>query len=98
LRIQAQITGISSIFHILFTDEPITNSEAARRSNKLIYRIFELSMLNKGINLGKGHSSFLSTPVTDTDIERTLGAANETLTAMKPTIMDIAPTLVQQPS
>ena len=97
MKIKAQITGISSIFHILFTDEPITNYDAARRSNKLIYRIFELSMLNKGINLGKAHSSFLSNPVTDADIEQTLGAANETLTAMKPMIRDIAPTLIEKP-
>jgi glutamate-1-semialdehyde 2,1-aminomutase len=95
LNIKAQVTGISSIFHLQFTDEPIINADSARRANRLLYRIFELSMLNKGINLGKSHSSFLSEPMTDSDIKRTLNAAQETLAAMKPMIKDIAPTLVK---
>jgi glutamate-1-semialdehyde aminotransferase len=59
------------------------------------YRIFELSMLNKSINIGKSHSSFLSEPMTDSDIKRTLEAAQETLTTMKTMIKDIAPALVK---
>jgi len=95
LGIKAQVTGISSIFHLHFTDEPIVNADSARRTNTLLYRIFELSMLNKGINLGKSHSSFLSEPMTDSDIKRTLDATQETLAAMKPIIKDIAPALVK---
>jgi glutamate-1-semialdehyde 2,1-aminomutase len=95
LGIRAQVTGISSIFHLHFTDESIVNADSARRANKLLYRIFELSMLNEGINLGKSHSSFLSEPMTDSDIERMLNAAQETLATMKPMIKDIAPILVK---
>jgi len=94
LKIKAQVAGISSIFHLLFLDERIVNVNSIRRANKLLYRCFELSMLNKGINLGKGHSSFCSTPMTNTDVKRTLKAAEETLAAMKPLIKDVAPTLV----
>lgn len=94
LKIKAQVTGVASIFHMHFTDEPIVNIDAARGANKLLYRCFELSMLNKGINLGKGHSSFCSAPMTGGDIERTLKAAEETLAWMKPLIKDVAPTLV----
>lgn len=94
LGIKAQVTGIGSIFHLQFTDEPIVNADSSRRANKLLYRIFELSMLNKGINLGKSHSSFLSEPMTESEIKRTLKAAEETLAAMKPMIKDIAPALL----
>jgi len=94
LKIKAQVTGISSIFHLHFTDEPIVNVDSARRANKLLYRCFELAMLNKGVNLGKGHSSFCSAPMTDADIKRALRGAEETLAWMKPMIKDVAPTLV----
>jgi len=67
---------------------------AARGANKLLYRYFELSMLNKGINLGKSHSSFCSSPMTSSEIKRTLEVAEEILISMKQIVKDIAPNLV----
>jgi glutamate-1-semialdehyde 2,1-aminomutase len=94
LGMKTQVTGIASIFHLHFTDEPIEDMSAARGANKLLYRYFELSMLNKGINLGKSHSSFCSSPMMSSDIKRTLQVAEETLIGMKQIVKDIAPNLV----
>jgi glutamate-1-semialdehyde 2,1-aminomutase len=94
LRIKAQVVGISSIFHLQFTDEPVVNAQSGSRVNKLLYRYFELSMLNKGINLGKRHSSFISTPIASAEVKQTLKAAEDTLNEMRPLLKAIAPSLV----
>jgi glutamate-1-semialdehyde 2,1-aminomutase len=94
LRIRAEVTGIASIFHLHFTDHPIWNADSARRANRLLYRYFELGMLNKGVNLGKAHSSFCSSPMTREDIKHTLVAAKETLIEMKPVVRETAPALL----
>jgi glutamate-1-semialdehyde 2,1-aminomutase len=96
LRIKAQVVGISSIFHLQFSDEPIVDARSGRRANKLLYRCFELSMLNKGINLGKRHSSFISTPIANTEVTQTLKAAEDTLIEMKPLLKAIAPSLLTE--
>lgn len=94
LRIKAEVVGISSIFHLHFTDEPVVDAASGRRTNKLLYRYFELSMLNKGISMGKRHPSFCSTPITDSEVKRFLKAAEDTLGEMKPIIRSLAPTLI----
>lgn len=96
LGIKTQVTGIGSIFHLFFTDSPIVNMNSTRRANKLLYRYFELAMLNKGINLGKAHSSLCSVPMTHKEIGNTLDAAKETLSGMRPLIIDIAPGLIEK--
>jgi len=96
LGIETQVTGIGSIFHLFFTDSPIVDMNSVRRANSLLYRYFELAMLNRGINLGKAHCSFCSTPMTRSEIRKTLDAAKETLIQMKPLVRDIAPNLIQE--
>lgn len=95
LRINAQVVGISSIFHLLFTSEKVRTNEQVDKSNSFLYRTFELGCMSKGINLGKNHSSFLSSPMTDRDIEHTLDIMREVLTSMKPTIKAKAPDLME---
>ena len=97
LKIRAQVVGISSIFHLQFTDEPIVDARSGRGANKLLYRYFELSMLNKGINLGKRHSSFISTPIADAEVKQTLKAMEDTLSEMRPLVKATAPNLVAEP-
>jgi len=94
LKIKAQVSGVASIFHLHFTDEQIVDANSARGANKLLYRYFELSMLDRGVNLGKLHSSFCSAPMTGSEIKLALKAAEETLASMKPLIKEIAPSLV----
>jgi glutamate-1-semialdehyde 2,1-aminomutase len=96
LGIRAQVVGVSSIFDLFFTQEKIRTVAQAKRSNTLLYRIFELGCLSKGISLGRNHCSFLSSPMTEKDIDQTLNAMREVLTTMVPTIKTIAPSLIEK--
>ncbi|MEM2111771.1 MAG: aminotransferase class III-fold pyridoxal phosphate-dependent enzyme [Candidatus Bathyarchaeia archaeon] len=94
LKIKAQVTGLSSMFHIHFTDEDIVDARTARTGDPLLIRYYDLGMLNHGINLAKAHSSFCSTPMGKEEVETTLNAMRETLESMRNLIRDIAPALV----
>jgi glutamate-1-semialdehyde 2,1-aminomutase len=94
LKIATQVTGISSIFHVHFSAKPIVDAQSARTANQLLYRYFELGMLNKGINLGKVHCSFCSTPMGEEEIRQTLEAAREVLSGMIPMITELFPALL----
>jgi glutamate-1-semialdehyde 2,1-aminomutase len=96
LGVRTQVVGIGSLFHLFFTDSPIVDMNSVRRSNNLLYRYFELAMLNRGINLGKAHCSLCSAAITRTDVRKTLDASKETLTQMRPLIADIAPNLIEK--
>ena len=84
----------SVVFHIHFTDKEIFDMRSAQLANSLLIRHYDLNMANLRINLAKAHASFCSTPLTATDVDQTLKAAKETLTAMKPLISQVAPNLV----
>jgi glutamate-1-semialdehyde 2,1-aminomutase len=92
--IRTQVTGLGSIFHIHFASEKITDARSAARANQLLIRYYDINMANRGINLAKAHSSFCSVPLADKDVEQTLDAARETLTAMKEIVREVAPSLV----
>jgi len=95
LKIKAQVTGIGSLFSIFFTDEPIVTPSDVLRANKLVYRYFTMSLLNKGIIFGKGgNPSFCSTAMTEEIVNKTLEAAEESLMKMRPLIEEIAPPLI----
>ena len=96
LGIKAQVVGISSIFQVFFTEEQIHSMNQVRRSNRLLYRMFDLGLLNKGINVGKDHCSFLSSPMTEKEIDQTLEAMKEVLSNMVPMIKTIAPSLIER--
>jgi glutamate-1-semialdehyde 2,1-aminomutase len=95
LCMKAQVVGLSSIFHLFFIDERITDTEQVERSNTLLYLIFELGCLSKGVNLGKNHCSFLSSPMSDRDVEQTLEVMKEVLTNMVPVVKALAPSLLE---
>lgn len=92
--LRTYVSGIGSIFHIHFTDEEVVDMDSATRANSLLIRYYDLNMANRGINLAKAHASMCSTPLTEKDIDKTLTAAKETLTAMKPLVHEIAPSLI----
>jgi glutamate-1-semialdehyde 2,1-aminomutase len=96
LHIKAQVTGIASIFHIHFSNEEIVDFTSASKANSLLIRYYDIQMANRGINLAKAHSSFCSTPLTDRHVDQTIDAMGQTLTAMKPAIREVAPSLIMQ--
>jgi glutamate-1-semialdehyde 2,1-aminomutase len=77
--IPGYITGIGSIFGLHFTTEPVKNFETAQGSDEKKGRIFDLLMLNSGINLAPFHSSFCSTPMDEKEIKHFEMAARKAL-------------------
>jgi glutamate-1-semialdehyde 2,1-aminomutase len=92
--IRAEITGIASIFHTHFTDTEIVDMDSAKLANPLLIRNYDLNMSNRGINLAKAHASFCSAPLSAADLNKTLKAAKDTLTTMRPLIKRVAPNLI----
>lgn len=96
IGIRAQVVGISSIFHIFFTEERIRNPNQVASSNILLTRIFELGCQNKGVNLAKNHCSFLSSPMTEKEIDRTLEVMKNVLIDMLPIMNTTTPSLIKR--
>jgi len=96
LNINAQVTGMSSIFHVYFTSEEVVDARSARRADPLLIRYYDLNLLGRAINLAKAHCSYCSVPMKDNDIKQTLEAMEQTLVAMKPVIRKIAPALLSK--
>jgi glutamate-1-semialdehyde 2,1-aminomutase len=89
----AQVVGVGSVFHIYFTDQPVVDDGSAETPNPLLIRSYDLNMLMRGIYPGKGHCSFVSTPITTREVKQTLEAVEDTLFSMRPFLKKIAPHL-----
>jgi len=95
LKIKAQLTGYGSIRQIHFTQEPVTHAAVSLvTQDKDILRLFHLGMLNRGIHMPKRGMYSLSTPMTDTEINKAVAATSDTISDLKPLIKDIAPQLM----
>ena len=95
IGIRAQVTGISSIFQLFFTAERIRNPDQVARANILLTRVFELGCQGQGVNLPKNHCAFLSSPMTEKEINKTLEVMRIVLIEMIPTIKTISPSLIK---
>jgi glutamate-1-semialdehyde 2,1-aminomutase len=96
IGIRTQIVGISSFFQVFFTAEKIRSPEQVRTNNLALTRIFELGCQNQGVNLPKNHCAFISSPMTEKEIDRTLDVMRNVLIEMMPTIRTIAPSLIKR--
>ena len=96
IGIKVQVVGISSIFQVFFTEERIRNPDQVRRANVLLTRVFDLGCQSQGVNLPKNHCSFLSSPMAEKEIDRTLEVMKNVLSEMVPTIKTIAPSLIKR--
>ncbi len=77
-----QATGVGSIFHVHFTDEPIRNKRSAMRGDPAKQYEFSIGMISKGVLLPPAHPGFLSAAHTDADIDEVLRVAREVLKEM----------------
>jgi glutamate-1-semialdehyde 2,1-aminomutase len=81
-----QVTGghISAMFGLFFTSETVRNYDDAKKSDLAKFSRFHRGMLEKGVYLAPSQfeAGFTSLAHTDTDIERTLAAAEEVLFAL----------------
>jgi glutamate-1-semialdehyde 2,1-aminomutase len=69
-NIDAQVTGIGSLFNVHFTKEKVDNVNAVYRADKKRYAEYHLSMIEKGIFFLPTHCLNLCTQHTDEDINR----------------------------
>jgi glutamate-1-semialdehyde 2,1-aminomutase len=77
-----QVTGIGSLFHVHFADEPITSKRTAMRANHARQYEFSMGLLSKGILLTPHHPGFLSAAHTAEDVKEVLRVADEVLREM----------------
>ena len=76
-----RINRIGSMISMFFTEQPVYDLESAMKSDTALYAKFFHGMLDRGIYLppAQFESWFLSTALTDDDIERTIKAHYESL-------------------
>src|SRR6266699_4469961 len=79
--IPAQVNAIGSLSTVFFTPQPVRNNRDAKRSDTTRYARFFREMLDRGIFLAPSQfeAAFVSAAHTSRDIDRTLGAAHESL-------------------
>src|SRR5216110_2034461 len=79
--IPAQVNAIGSLSTVFFTPQPVRNYSDAKRSDTKSYARFFREMLDRGIFLAPSQfeAAFVSAAHTSQDIDRTLGAAHESL-------------------
>ena len=71
-RIVAQVTGLGSLVGLHFTDQPVSDYRSAIRADREMMLSLHLSLLNHGISARPGGGFFLSTAVTEPEIDRTV--------------------------
>lgn len=77
--IDAQLTGVESMFHIHFTNQPIRSHRDAQTSDHRMSRAFCFGLIVRGVFWPLLHGGFLSASHSDADVSRVLEAAAETL-------------------
>ena len=71
------VNAIGSLATIFFTEDPVTDYSAAKRSDKSRYARYFREMLDRGIFLAPSQfeAAFVSAAHTTEDIDRTIAAA-----------------------
>jgi glutamate-1-semialdehyde 2,1-aminomutase len=82
--ITAQVNAIGSLATIFFAPQPVHNYTDAKRSDSKLYARFFREMLQRSIFLAPSQfeAAFVSAAHTSADIDRTIGAASDSLKAI----------------
>jgi glutamate-1-semialdehyde 2,1-aminomutase len=82
--IKAQVNSIGSLSTVFFVPQAVNNYSDAKRSDTKLYARFFREMLQRGIFLAPSQfeAAFVSASHTAADIDRTIGAAEESLRAI----------------
>jgi glutamate-1-semialdehyde 2,1-aminomutase len=92
--IRTQSVGIGSIFNLYFTKNPIYDVATSKTENTYLQRCFDLGLITKGVFPAKAHCSFISTPTSAEELDRTLEAVEQTLYELKPVVQNSVPELI----
>lgn len=73
-----------AMFSVFFTNEPVTDLDGARKSDRALFAKYFAAMLDRGVYLAPSpyEANFLSAAHTERDVESTLAAADESLRAL----------------
>ncbi|MBI4589133.1 MAG: aminotransferase class III-fold pyridoxal phosphate-dependent enzyme [Candidatus Rokubacteria bacterium] len=74
-----QVLGIGPMWHVLFTEEPITDHRAALRADRARLLRFQAALLEQGVLVNPGVRSYLSLVHTAEDLEMTYSAIDHAL-------------------
>ena len=78
-HVDAQILGVASTFHILFTKNKITRHRDVMKSDLDRLLAYDYGMWSRGLFLMPRHACYTSAVHTKEDVERTLTAADEVI-------------------
>jgi glutamate-1-semialdehyde 2,1-aminomutase len=81
--VEAQILGLASTFHILFTREKITRHRDVMKSDLDKLLAYDYGMWARGFFLMPRHACYTSAVHSKEDVERTLAAADEVIKGLK---------------
>jgi glutamate-1-semialdehyde 2,1-aminomutase len=72
------------MFSVFFSDEPVTDLERARKSDRRLFAKYFGAMLDRGVYFAPSpfESNFLSTCHTEADVDRTLAAADAAVASL----------------
>ncbi len=77
-----QVTGIGSLFHVHFSNEPIVDKRTAMRADAARQYDFSMGLISKGVLLTPAHPGFLSAAHTGEDVREIIRVADEVLREM----------------
>jgi len=76
-RVSAQVTGVGSLFHVLFTKQDVFDYRSAATGDKKLLHLFDLALLNRGIYLPHLHWGNVSLATSQDDVDHFVAAAGE---------------------
>lgn len=94
LGIQAQATGVGSLFDINFTERAIADYRSSHTADQVLRRCLDLDLLNRGVFLPPQHFGCTSTVTSLKDIEATIDAVSKSLRTLLPMIRERRPSLL----
>lgn len=94
LGLNMKISGVGSIYNILFTDKDVHNYRDVAGSHEDLNKLLFLSLLTKGVFDAERGMFCMSTAMKPDDIDFGLAMLEESLTEMVPTIAEEAPELI----
>jgi len=83
-EVPAQVTGISSLMQIHFTDGPVRSHRDVTRADPRLRKDFVMGLCNHGVLLNSRGMAALSTPVGDAEVDEFLEAVDTVLTEARP--------------
>jgi len=95
-RINAQVTGVGSLFDLHFAEHEITDYRTSLTADHVLKRCLDLDLLNRGVFLPPIHFSCTSAATTEDDINRTLENVSATLNLLLPLIKERRPRLLSR--